>query len=146
MTRIAQIIVVTLTGLTAGMLVQSDAASLTREDLAVKEQRIDITIQDSDFLFAHPVRPQLGVPTVIVLRNQDIIQHGFTSSILKGVEITVQGEGLTAYGRGIEGFYVDPGKTLVLRLKIDRPGRHTFQCDLHPTMKSEVLVLEMTTA
>ena len=47
-----------------------------------KEQRIDITIRDSDFLFSHPVAPQLEAPTVIIVRNQDIIRHGFTSSIL----------------------------------------------------------------
>lgn len=129
-----------------GFLLNPAAVSPQTEGLLAKEQRIDITIQDSDFLFSHPVAPQLGRPTVIILRNQDIIQHGFTSSILKGAQVIAEGDGMTAYGKGMEGFYVNPGKTLVLRLTIDQPGRHTFRCDLHPTMKGEVLVLEMTTA
>ena len=140
------LIVMCLVIVSQGLILNPATVSSHSESLLAEEQRIDITIQDSEFLFSHPVAPQLGRPTVIILRNQDIIQHGFTSSILKGVQVTAQGDGMTAYGKGLEGFYVNPGKTLVLRLTIDQPGRHSFRCDLHPTMKGEVLVLEMTTA
>ncbi len=111
--------------------------------LIAEEQRIDITIQNSTFLFSERVTPSLGVPTVIILRNQDIIRHGFTSPILKGLSVTAEGEGITAYGEGMEGFYVDANKTLVLRLTIKKPGRYVFTCDLHPDMKGELLVFEM---
>jgi hypothetical protein len=114
--------------------------------LAPEENRIDISIRNSSFVFDRPVASQPGMPTVIVLRNEDIVRHGFTSSILRGVMVRAEGEGISAYGRSLEGFYVGPGKTLVLRLTIDEPGKHSFQCDLHPGMKGEVLVLDMSTA
>lgn len=145
MSRIA-LIMMLLVMVGPGLMLSPGTVSPHSDGLLAKDQRIDITIQDSEFLFSHPVAPQLGRPTVIILRNEDIIKHGFTSSILKGVQVTAESEGITAYGRGMEGFYVAPGKTLVLHLSIDQPGRHSFRCDLHPTMKGEVLVLEMTTA
>ncbi len=114
--------------------------------MAQEETRIDITIRDSAFVLDRPVASQPGVPTVIIIRNEDIVRHGFTSTILQGVLVRAQGEGIAAYGRSLEGFYVDPGKTLVLRMTIDESGRHSFRCDLHPSMKGEVLVLDMGTA
>ncbi len=96
-TRIGTLVVTLLfTALMAGLVPNPDTLATQRDHMTAKEQRIDITIQDSDFLFAHPVTPQLGLPTVIILRNNDIIRHGFTSTILKGVEVTAEGEGITA--------------------------------------------------
>lgn len=113
---------------------------------AQEETRIDITIRDSMFVLDRPVASQPGIPTVIILRNQDIVRHGFTSTILHGVLVRAEGEGIAAYGRNLDGFYVDPGKTLILRMTIDESGRHSFRCDLHPGMKGEVLVIDMGTA
>lgn len=126
-------IVVILLGLSPGALAQ-------------EETRIDITIRDSTFVLDRPVASQPGIPTVIIIRNQDIVRHGFTSTIFQGVLVRAQGEGIAAYGRSLDGFYVDPGKTLVLRMMIEESGRHSFRCDLHPGMKGEVLVLDMGTA
>jgi plastocyanin len=89
---------------------------------------------------------QRGAPTVIVLRNQDRIRHGFTSELFKGLLVMGEGEGVIAYGKGVEGFYVDPGKTLVLRFRMDKPGSYAFRCDLHPAMKGELYMLEVPTA
>lgn len=114
--------------------------------LAQEETRIDITIRDSTFVLDQPVASQPGLPTVVILRNEDIVRHGFTSSILQGVMVRAEGEGIEAYGRSLEGFYVDPGKTLVIRLTIDQTGRHSFRCDLHPRMQGEVLVIDLGTA
>lgn len=114
--------------------------------MAQEETRIDITIRDSMFVLDRPVASQPGIPTVIILRNQDIVRHGFTSTILQGVLVRAEGEGIAAYGRNLDGFYVDPGKTLILRLTIDESGRHSFRCDLHPGMKGEVLVIDLGTA
>lgn len=113
---------------------------------AQEETRIDITIRDSTFILDRPVASQPGIPTVIILRNQDIVRHGFTSTMFRGVLVRAQGEGIAAYGRSLDGFYIDAGKTLVLRMTVDEAGRHTFRCDLHPAMKGEVLVIDMGTA
>ncbi|TAJ25556.1 MAG: hypothetical protein EPO64_07980 [Nitrospirae bacterium] len=122
------------------------AADATSDIQAAQEQRLEIVIRDSAFLLTQPAPMRLGVPTVIILRNQDIIRHGFTSAMLSGILIHGGGEGIAVYGKGVEGFYVDPGKTLVIRLTAERPGSYTFRCDLHPQMKGEFFLLEVPTA
>ena len=122
------------------------AADATSDIQAAQEQRLEIVIRDSTFLLTQPAPMRLGVSTVIILRNQDIIRHGFTSAMLSGILIHGEGEGIAVYGKGVEGFYVDPGKTLVIRLTAERPGSYTFRCDLHPQMKGEFFLLEVPTA
>ncbi len=112
----------------------------------VQEQRIEITIRDSTFLRTKtaPIHP--GFPIVIVIRNEDNIRHGFTSSMLAGLSIHGEGEGIESYGKGIEGFYIGPGKTLTIRFITQHQGRFTFQCDLHPDLKGEIYLLEVPVA
>ncbi len=113
---------------------------------AAQEQRVELIIRDSAFLLNQPAPMRLGLPTVIILRNQDIIRHGFTSPMLIGLVVHGEGEGVVSYGKGLEGFYVDPGKTLIIRLTTERPGSFSFRCDLHPQMKGELFLLEVPTA
>ena len=114
------------------------AASLTpgmpsaQQAAAQPEQRSEITIKNYDFVLSQPVPIRLHTPTVIILRNQDIIRHGFTSPMLASLMVRGEGEGISAYGKGIEGFYIDAGKTLVLRFTPERSGKYSFRCDLHP--------------
>jgi plastocyanin len=113
---------------------------------AAQEQRIDIVIRNYEFILTQPAPLRVGMPTAIILRNQDIVRHGFTSPMLPQLNLRVEGEGSTAYGKGMEGFYVDPGKTLVIYLTTERTGSYTFRCDLHPQMKGELFALEIPTA
>lgn len=110
------------------------------------EQRIEIVIRDYDFQLVKPTPIQPGLPTVIILRNQDIVRHGFYSSMLIGILVQGEGEGVAAYGRGVDGFYVEPGKTLVIRFSNQRAGTYSFRCDLHPKMKGEMYVMEVPAA
>jgi plastocyanin len=123
--------------------IQLNRASLAQSP---SDQRVEIVIRDYGFevMKGAPVRP--GLPTVIILRNQDIVRHGFTSQMLMGMLVHGDGEGIAAYGKGVEGFYIDPGKTLVIRFTNDRPGKYAFRCDLHPNMKGELYALEVPTA
>ena len=133
--------------LTLGIVGFALAADLPKDEVpVVQEQRVEIIIRDSEFLLTQPDGLQFGLPTVIILRNQDIIRHGFTSPMLLGLSINGEGEGIAAYGKGVEGFYVDAGKTLVIRFTPDRQGRWEFRCDLHPQMRGEIFQLEMSTA
>ena len=111
-----------------------------------QEQRIEITIRDSTFVRTKtaPIHP--GFPTEIVIRNEDHIRHGFTSSMLAGLSVHGEGEGIESYGKGIDGFYVGPGKTLIIRFIAQHQGRFTFQCDLHPDLKGEIYLLEVPVA
>ena len=107
------------------------------------EQRIEIVIRDYDFQVVKPASFQSALPSVMIIRNQDIVRHGLTSSMLIGLLVRGEGEGVAVYGKGVEGFYVDPGKTLVIRFNNQRPGKYAFRCDLHPNMKGELYVMDV---
>ncbi|MBI4401556.1 MAG: multicopper oxidase domain-containing protein [Nitrospirae bacterium] len=124
----------------------SGSVGATSQVQTAQEQRIEIIIRDYTFLLVKPATVRLGVPMVIILRSEDIVRHGFTSPMLAGLSLHGEGEGIASYGKGIEGFYVDPWKTLVIRFTSDRPGTYSFRCDLHPHMKGEVYLLEVPTA
>lgn len=109
-------------------------------------QRVEIVMDAFAFVLPKPVALQLGVPTAFILRNRDIVRHGFTAPALPLLNISVEGEGVVAYGKGVEGVYVDPGKTMVLYLTPERGGNYTFRCDLHQQMKGELLTLDLPAA
>lgn len=115
-------------------------------DNGLLEHRIELVIKNYEFVLSQPGAVRLHQPTVLILRNQDIVRHGFTSPMLAGLLIRGEGEGVLAYGKGIEGFQIDPNKTLVIRLTPERAGRFTFQCDLHPSMKNELYSMEVPAA
>ncbi|CAI4033877.1 Cupredoxin_1 domain-containing protein [Nitrospira tepida] len=112
----------------------------------VDVQRIEITMQEYAFMLGKPGTVRLGVPTAIILRNHDIVRHGFTAPVLAQLGLSVEGEGVSAYGTGIEGVYVDPGKTLVIYFTPERGGNYSFRCDLHQQMKGELYTLELPSA
>ena len=125
------------------VLIQLNGASLAQPPA---DQRVEIIIRDNAFEMMRPAPVRPGLATVIILRNQDIVRHGFTSQMLMGMLVHGEGEGVVTYGKGVEGFYIDPGKTLIIRFTNDRPGKHVFRCDLHPNMKGELYAFEVPTA
>ncbi len=129
----------------AGTAAGQRTDSLAAPELA-QEQRVEILIQDAGFVQTRPVRLQLGIPTIIILRNQDIVRHGFTSPALPMLDIVAEGGGIVSRGKGLEGFYIDPDKTLVIRFTPAKRGDYTFQCDLHPQMKGELFSLQPITS
>ena len=110
-----------------------------------QEQRIEIVIEDRAFFLAKGGPIQVGTPIEIVLENRDQVRHGFTSSMLIGLLVSGEDDQIATYGKGVEGFYVNPGKTLVIRFSAERPGSFRFHCDLHERMKGELYVLEVPT-
>jgi len=79
-------------------------------------------------------------------KNEDEIRHGFTSALFHNHLIRTDAGGVQVYGKGMEGLYIGPGKTVQLRFQVDWPGDYPFQCDLHPHMKSELLLLHVDVA
>ena len=146
--RTRRAIIVMFIGLAGLVLMSLSGASVDAQTQAqlLPEQRIEIVIRDYDFQLVKPTPIQPGLPTVVILRNQDIVRHGFYSPMLIGILVQGEGEGVAAYGKGVEGFYVDPGKTLVIRFNNQRPGKYSFRCDLHPKMKGELYVMEIPAA
>jgi plastocyanin len=138
-----------VTVLLIGNLVVPWAATATDasgQPAAQNEQRVEIVIRNYEFQLTQPSPIRLHQPTIIILRNQDIVRHGFASPMLLQLMVQGEGEGIAAYGKGIEGFYVDPGKTLVVRFVPERAGKYSFHCDLHPKMTGELYLLEIPAA
>ena len=136
--------------LIGGMLIPwtpvSTAGNAADPVIAQQEQRVEIVIRSYEFQLTQPAPIRMHMPTIIILRNQDIVRHGFASPMLMHLMVQGDGEGIAAYGKGVEGFYVDPGKTLVVRFVPERPGKYTFHCDLHPKMTGELYLLEIPAA
>ena len=120
--------------LVLGLFAHTDAQS---------EQRIDVTIQDSTFVLTRQIPLRLGVPTVISIRNVDRERHDFGSAMFDGVSTKVESGGVISYGRGIGGVFLDPKRDAMIRFVLERPGRYEFRCSIHPTMKGELLLLNV---
>ncbi len=124
----------------------STAGSTADPKMAMEEQRVEIVIRNYEFQLTQPAPIRLHQPTIIILRNQDIVRHGFASPMLMHLMVQGEGEGIAAYGKGVEGFYVDPGRTLVIRFVPDRSGKYSFRCDLHTKMSGELYLLDIPAA
>ncbi|MEK7294361.1 MAG: multicopper oxidase domain-containing protein [Nitrospirota bacterium] len=135
--------------LIGGLLIpwtSTSTAGNTADPAMAQEQRVEIVIRNYEFQLTQPTPIHLHMPTIVILRNQDIVRHGFASPMLMHLMIQGEGEGIAAYGKGVEGFYVDPGKTLIIRFVPERPGKYSFRCDLHPKMTGELYLLEVPAA
>lgn len=119
----------TLFGLSDGLPVQSQS-----------EQSVEVVIKDSTFVTKQAVL-RLGVPTIITLRNEDGQRHDFGSTMFEGIPTKVEQDGVSVYGRGLGGVMLDGKRNAVIRFNMERPGRHTFHCSIHPEMKGELLLL-----
>lgn len=111
-----------------------------------RDQQIELKIRDYKFVKTNvgPLSP--GFPAEIVLTNEDNVRHGFTSPFFLGLHVEGEGEGVVTYGKGVDGFYLDPGKTLTIRFIMPQPGRVTFRCDIHKDMSGEMYLLEIPVA
>jgi plastocyanin len=109
------------------------------------EQKVEVTIKDSTFV-ASGVTLMPGVPVMVTIVNKDQIRHDFSSVVLQGHLTQVEGNGVITHGRGIEGAYLEPGKEAVIRFTTERPGRFEFRCTIHPTMRGELLLMNVGAA
>jgi plastocyanin len=105
------------------------------------EQVVDVTIRDFTFLLTKEAPLRLGFPTVIHVRNEDAERHDFGSTMFEGLPTRIEKDGVIVYGRGLEGVMLDPKREATIRFNMERPGRYTFRCSIHPNMKGELLLL-----
>jgi len=103
---------------------------------------IEVVIRNSSFVYQARIL-RVDEQAVIVVRNADTIQHGFTSAAIAEFDARVETEGLVTYGKGIKGLYLDPGQEVRIRFTPTRPVKMTFRCDLHPAMKGEIIFLSV---
>lgn len=113
---------------------------LAQED---ETDTIEIVIEHSVF---HVKTTTLKVDeqVVIVLRNLDSFEHGFTSPAFRGLDVRVEAEGVVTYGKGIEGLYLGPEEEVWISFTPIRSGKLAFRCDLHPSMAGEALYVTVS--
>ena len=109
------------------------------------EQKVEVTIKDSNFVSTGTTLMP-GVPVIVTIVNKDNIRHDFSSVVLQGHPTQVEGNGVIAHGRGIEGAYIEAGKDAIIRFTTERPGRFEFRCTIHPTMRGELLLMNVGAA
>jgi plastocyanin len=116
---------------------------------AEAEMQIEVTIKDKEYHVKGQSLP--GELTAIVIRNQDTVTHGFSSSLFKDVPVRKEGDAVEVKNKGVKSFHVDPGKTAMIYFtKGHSSARGTMQypfwCDIHSNMKGEFLIVETTGA
>ena len=113
---------------------------------AAQVQKVEIVIQAGE---AKLVRGTMytGFPTEISIRNEDSVTHGFNSSVFGRVDKVEMVGGSVAEGKGANVYRVEPGRTMVIRFTPSSDGRdenltHAFWCDMHRTVKGEMLLID----
>ncbi|MGZ8383692.1 MAG: hypothetical protein ACXWWE_06755 [Nitrospira sp.] len=66
---------------------------------SVQEQRIEIGIRTSVYVRTNTMPILAGVPTFLVIRNEDPVQHGFGLPTFAALSVRVDGEGVEIFGR-----------------------------------------------
>jgi len=104
------------------------------------EQTVDVVIREYTFVTKQSAL-RLGLPTTITIKNEDSVRHDFGSAMFEGIPTKIDKDGVSVYGRGLGGVMLDGKRDAVIRFNMERPGRHTFRCSIHPEMKGELLLL-----
>jgi len=119
-----------------------------RAELAVPEMTIHVTMRNRAYHVTGHASP--GALTAIVLRNEDSVTHGFSSSLFRETLTITEGEADEIRRRGhIVSYHVGPGKTATIYFKKRSPSLYepvqvSFWCDIHTQMQGEFLVVETT--
>jgi plastocyanin len=124
------------------LFVGSFVAAILSPAAGQTEQKVEVTIQDSKFVSTGTTLLP-GVPIMVTIVNKDKIRHDFSSVVLQGHLTQVEGNGVITHGQGIEGAYIEGGKDATIRFTTERPGRFEFRCTIHPTMKGELLLMNI---
>jgi len=109
------------------------------------EQVVEVVIKNFTYVTKQKAL-RLGVPTAIKVVNEDVERHDFGSTMFEGIPTKVEQDGISVYGRGVGGVMLDPRRNVVIRLDLERPGRHEFRCSIHSNMKGELLLLSVEAA
>jgi hypothetical protein len=88
-----------------------------------------------------------GLPTEIIVRNEDSVTHGFNTSLFEdNTKVAITG-GSIAKEKGPHVYRVDAGKTMTLIFTpppMEGSQSFAFWCDMHRSVKGEMLVVDFT--
>lgn len=115
--------------------------------------KVEITIKDRQHGYETVGLTMPSHDTIIVVRNQDTVTHGFASSLFKDVPVRMEGQASEVRGKNFKSFHIEPGKTMTLHFATapsnfdPKTGgaeslRHALWCDIHPEVKGELYVIE----
>ena len=109
-------------------------------------QKVEIVIQAGE---AKLVRGTMytGFPTEISIRNEDSVTHGFNSSAFGMADKVEMVGGSVAEGKGANVYRIEPGRTMLIKFTPSSDGKdetrtHAFWCDMHKTVKGEMLLID----
>jgi hypothetical protein len=113
---------------------------------AEPSKKIEIVIKDggAKVLTGYTIT---GIPTEIIVRNEDTVTHGFNTSLFEPTTKVEMTGGYLAPGKKAHVYRVDSGKTMVLKFtppSMDDSNSFAFWCDMHRSVKGEMLVVELT--
>lgn len=129
-----------------------DIAYAQSQGMAGPSSKVEITIKDRQHGYETAGFTMPSQDTIIVVKNQDSVMHGFASKLFKDIPVKVEG-GTEVRGKQFKSFHVDAGKTMTLRFSTAPSNfdpatggaesvRHALWCDIHPEVKGELFVIE----
>lgn len=129
----------------------TDIAYAQAAGMGAPPSKVEITIRDMQHGYETVGITMPSQDTIITVRNEDSVTHGFASNLFKGIPVHVE-NGVEVKGKGFRSFHVDPGQTMTLHFstaptKFGPAGgaeslRYALWCDIHPEVKGEVYVIE----
>ena len=140
-------------------------ATATPPEPLVKSE-VDVVISISEKAFqitkggtARGFALMAGMPTVIQLRNQDIVAHEFVSTLFQDVPFRISGNATVVKTARASGLRIDPGQTVTIEFNapVAKPDRYgdtasiydVFWCNIHgkehgQKMRGELAIIETT--
>lgn len=128
------------------------AAFAQAPGMGAPPSKVEITIKDRQHGYETVGITMPSLDTIIVVRNEDSVTHGFASKLFKDIEVRREG-GVEVRGKNFRSFHVEPGQVMTLRFAtapskfdpatgIAESMRHALWCDIHPEVKGELYVIE----
>jgi hypothetical protein len=141
-----------------------DKAEVTVGGAELREVDVAIDISEKAFHITkggteRGVTLMAGMPSVIQLRNRDLVAHEFMSTLFRDVPFRISGNATLVKTARAAGVRVDPGQTVTLEFnaplaKEDQNGAvessyDVFWCNVHgkehgQKMRGELLIIETT--
>ena len=129
-----------------------DRAYAQAAGMGAPPSKVEIIIKDRQHGYETAGFTMPSQDTIIVVRNQDSVTHGFASKLFKDITVKAEG-GKEVQGKQFKSFHVEAGKTVTLRFSTAPSNfdpvtggaesiRHALWCDIHPEVKGELFVIE----
>ena len=132
------------------------------EPIAPREVDVAITINEKAFHItkggtARGFTLMAGMPTVIELRNRDLVAHEFVSTLFRDVPFRISGNATVIKTERAAGLRIDPGQTVTLEFNapVAKPDQYgalesmydLFWCNVHgkehgQKMRGELAIIE----